>query len=107
MINTGYAMAIKDKYYIVPAQTQRFTKAIANVFINALFSEHLKTHPAITTDMIYRDMIDNKRYFKVKYEHKPNMETDINGGREDRYYIQGSNFFGHFKPDNVVILQAE
>lgn len=104
MINTGYAIAIKDKYYIVPAKTQRFTKAIADRFINALFSEHLKAHPTITPEMIYRDMIDNKRYFKVKFEFKPDMITDINGSRENRYYIQGTNFFGHFKPQNVYII---
>lgn len=104
MINTGYAIAIKDKYYIVPAKTQRFTRAIADRFINTLFSEQLKAHPAITPEMLYRDMIDNKRYFKVKYEYKPDMETDLNGNREDRYYIQGSNFFGHFKPENVQII---
>ena len=106
MINTGYAMAIKDKYYIVPAKTQRFTRAIADSFIKgvpAIQAGFIK-HPEVTPEMLYTDMVKNKRYFKVRYEYKPEMDTG--NGIEPRYYISGKGFFGHYHPDNIKILNA-
>ena len=108
MINTGYAMTIQDKMYIVPANTQRFTKAIADSFIKgvpAIQAGFIK-HPEVTPELLYIDMVKMKRYFKVRFEYKPEMITDTDGTTEPRYYISGKGFFGHYHPDNIKILNA-
>lgn len=98
----AYCIQAKNKYYIVNASTKRFTKAIADVFINALFTELMKKHSELTPDIIYKDMIKHKRYFKISYEYKPNMDT---GNRtEPRYYITTANINGHFKAEFVEVL---
>lgn len=99
---TGYAIQANNKIYVVPAQTKRFTKAIADIFIKALFTELMQKHPELTTDIIYKDMTANKRYFKISYEYKPNMDTG--NGTEPRYYITTSNMTGHYKPEFVEVL---
>lgn len=98
----AYCIQAKNKYYIVNASTKRFTKAIADIFIKGIFSELMQKHPELTTDIIYKDMTANKRYFKISYEYKPNMDTG--NGTEPRYYITTSNMTGHFKPEFVEVL---
>ena len=106
MINTGYAMAIKDKIYIVPANTQRFTKAIADSFIKGVptIQAGFIKHPEVTPEMLYTDMVKMKRYFKVRFEYKPEMITDIDGTTEPRYYINAKGMCGHWKPEQVQII---
>lgn len=107
MINTGYAIQSKNKFYIVPTSAARFTKAIANAFIENVpaIQEALTKYPdKITPKLLYVDMIKMKRYFKIKYEYKPEMITDINGTTEPRYYINAKGINGHFKPENVQII---
>ncbi len=101
-MQTAYCIQAHNKFYIVNANTKRFTKAIADVFINALFTELMKKHSELTPDIIYKDMIQNKRYFKISYEYKPNMDTG--NGTEPRYYITTSNSTGHYKPEFVEVL---
>lgn len=102
---TGYAIQANNKIYVVPANTKRFTKAIADVFIKALFTELMQKHPELTTDIIYKDMTANKRYFKISYEYKPNMDTG--NGTEPRYYISTKNIIGYYKPEVFTVLNPE
>ena len=102
---TGYAIQAHNKIYVVPAQTKRFTRAIADIFIKHIFSETMKTHPEITPDIIYNDMVKNKRYYKLSWEYKPETETE--NGIEPRYYIATKSIIGYYKPEVFKVLNSE
>jgi hypothetical protein len=102
-MKTAYCIQAHNKFYIVNANTKRFTKAIADIFINALFTELMKKHSELTPDLIYKDMIKNKRYFKVSYEYKPNMDTG--NGTEPRYYINTKSMISYLKPEQFIVIE--
>ena len=102
---TGYAIQANNKIYVVPTQTKRFTRAIADIFIKHIFSEIIKTHPEITPDIIYSDMVKNKRYYKLSWEYR--AETETENGIEPRYYISTKNIIGYYKPEVFTVLNPE
>jgi hypothetical protein len=97
---TAYAIQIKNKFYVVPANTKRFTRAIADKYINLpIFQELIKAHPdKLTPDILYRDMIDAKRYFKLSYEYIPDEE------QKPRYYVNSKSLIGYYTPETFIVI---
>lgn len=102
---TGYAIFLKNRFYVVPANTKRFTKAIADKFISQpIFQDLLKAHPdKLNPDILYRDMVDNKRYIKINFEYRP--QTDTGNGIEPRYYINTKSMIGYWKPEQFIVIE--